>query len=448
MTIGRHGAREGTVPSTFNRGNRGNRGKNASRMLREDRGTAVRLGYGQRLARLGVTVAVAALALGVLRSASAATVTVDMGSQTATQVAKSLVGSGVTISNVTFKGDQLAGGTFSGALATVGFNEGVILSTGNIADSVGPNEGDSTTTQFLTPGDADLTTLSGFPTLDATVLEFDFVPDGDKIFFRYVFGSEEYNEYVNTEFNDSFGFFINGTNCATVATGGGGTLPVSVNTINNGNPFGVGPVANPSLYRNNDVNDPAATIDSEMDGLTVVLTCTASVNPNVQNHMKLAIADASDDRLDSVVFIEKGSLSTKPPATGPDLSVKKELKPGQPAPSRGGRLFYLVRVQNIGAKATPPAPAVVTLLDTPPAGTTITSWGVISGSGRCSLDGLGRLSCDLGGNLAPGAEVVVEVVIRTPQSGQLTNTAEVDPFNRIAEGDESNNKATLLTVIP
>lgn len=410
----------------------------------------MRHGYGQQVARLGATVAVAIAAFGILRSADAATTTVDLGSQTATQVAQSLLGAGVTISNVTFTGDTRAGGTFAGALAPVGFDAGVILSSGNIADSVGPNEGDSTTTQFEIPGDVDLTALSGFPTHDASVLEFDFVPDGDKIFFRYVFGSEEYNEYVNTEFNDSFGFFINGTNCATVGTGGGGALPVTINTINNGNPFGAGTITNPALYRNNDPNDPGPpAIDSELDGLTVILTCTASVNKSVTNHMKLAIADASDDRLDSVVFIEKGSLSTKPPTTGgADLSVKKELKPGQPAPSRGGRLFYLVRVKNIGSKATPAAPAVVTLLDTPPAGTSITSWQVITGSGRCSLDGLGRLSCDLGGNLAPGAEVVVEVVIRTPQSGQLTNTAEVDPFSRIPEADESNNKATLLTVIP
>ena len=45
-----------------------------------------------------------------------------------------------------------------------------------------------------------------------------------------------------------------------------------------------------------------------MDGLTTVLTCSANVNANQTNHMKLAIADGSDSVLDSNVFIKEGSL--------------------------------------------------------------------------------------------------------------------------------------------
>jgi hypothetical protein len=138
-------------------------------------------------------------------------------------------------------------------------------------------------------------------------LEFDFVPSGEKVFFQYIFASEEYNEFVNSQFNDVFGFFINGVNCGTV---GNPLLPVSVNTINNGNPFGSGG-PNAVLYQNNDIAS-GATINTEMDGLTVVLTCTAVVIPNAANHAKLAIADTGDTSLDSNVFLKSGSVTTVP----------------------------------------------------------------------------------------------------------------------------------------
>jgi hypothetical protein len=106
---------------------------------------------------------------------------------------------------------------------------------------------------------------------------------------------------------------VNGVNCATVPDGLAGTLPVAVNTINNGNPGGDLTATNPALYRDNTATpNPYPT---ELDGLTVPLTCMAAVNPAPAiNTMKLAIADASDSILDSAVFIEAGSLSTTPPA--------------------------------------------------------------------------------------------------------------------------------------
>ncbi len=174
----------------------------------------------------------------------------------------------------------------------------------------GPNTVDNVTTINGQPGDAGLDALLpvGESSEDAAVLTFDFVPDASSVSFKYVFSSDEYNEFVGQGFNDVFGFFVNGTNCATV-----GGQPVSVDTINGGNPFGTG-ASNPTLYRNNDPNDPGpATIDTQMDGLTTVLTCAAPVNANQTNTMKLAIADVGDSSFDSNVFIEAGSLTTQPP---------------------------------------------------------------------------------------------------------------------------------------
>jgi hypothetical protein len=221
---------------------------------------------------------------------------------TASDLAGQLLGGGITVSNVTFSGSNVAGGRFIDACNVIGFNSGVMLSSGDISGVIGPNLDDGITTANLTPGDPDLTQLAGFPTNDAAVLEFDFVPDGGSVTFNYVFASDEYNEFVNTSFNDVFAFFVNGNNCATVNGD-----PVSINTINNGNPFGTTPNSNPQLYRNNDIDD-GGTLDTEMDGLTTILTCQANVNPGQTNHMKLAIADGSDDILDANVFLQAGAL--------------------------------------------------------------------------------------------------------------------------------------------
>ena len=168
-------------------------------------------------------------------------------------------------------GDDIAGGTDK-----IGISDGVVLSSGNVASVVGPNLlGKHNHFILQLPGDPDLDALVGAATFDATVLEFDFIPSADKVFFQYIFASEEYNEFVNSAFNDVFAFFINGVNCATI---GDPRVPVSINNINNGNPFGGGG-PNAALYQNNDIAS-GAPINTEMDGLTVALTCEAAVTPN------------------------------------------------------------------------------------------------------------------------------------------------------------------------
>ena len=238
--------------------------------------------------------------------ASPGLVTADLDTDlTATDLVNALLGSGVTVSNVTYTGINSAAGTFSGGTGIIGFESGIILSTGNIADVVGPNEDSGTTTDNGQPGDSDLDSLiPGYDTFDATVLEFDFVPSTSVISFQYVFGSEEYNEYVNSDYNNVFGFFVNGVNQALIP---GTSTPVAINNVNGGNPYGTSS-SNPAYYRNNDCYDGGCSIDTELDGLTVVLTVTATVTPGVPNHIKLAIADAGDSILDSDVFIKAESF--------------------------------------------------------------------------------------------------------------------------------------------
>ncbi len=262
---------------------------------------------------------VMALSLGVLRPvaaqdervgeskgdyAAAASSSLSVAYDTnATNLASSLVGTGVTLVGASYAGSWNAAGTFTDAGAT-GISNGVILSSGDIANVIGPNVSSGITAANGFGGDADLTALSGVSTYDASVLTLDFTADAQTVYFNYVFSSDEYNEYVNSSFNDVFGFFVNGVNCATV-----NDSPVSINTINNG--------SNAGSYRDNE----SGAIDTEMDGLTVILTCEATVYDNQVNTLKLAIADGSDSVLDSNVFIQGASLTTTPVNTAPTVTA-------------------------------------------------------------------------------------------------------------------------------
>jgi hypothetical protein len=265
---------------------------------------------------VGLTFLGALLRSGVaLAAGSNPNETVDTGVSDAA-VAQALVGPGVEISNVVYTGASDARGTFAFTDPTVlGMTQGVILSSGDAREVVWPNTEDWFQTYWNNPGDADLGALSGFDTFDAAVLEFDFVPQANQVTFQYAFSSDEYSEFVNTQFNDVFAFFINGTNCALVRQEAGNPssqfVPVAVNNINDSNPTQdpAPPPMRPDLFRANSFNpNGPSVLDLEMDGITRVITCQAPVVPDETNHMKLAIADASDYIYDSAVFIAAGSL--------------------------------------------------------------------------------------------------------------------------------------------
>jgi gliding motility-associated-like protein len=150
--------------------------------------------------------------------------------------------------------------------------------------------------------------VSGVNTFDAAVLEFDFIPTGDSVKFRYCFGSEEYPEYVNAGVNDAFAFFLSGPNPAggnyvnkNVALLPGTSTAVSIDNVNAG--------LNATYYRSNTGNP----INCEFDGLTTVLYALEKIVCGQTYHIKIAIADGGDGVWDSGVFLEGGSFSSLPP---------------------------------------------------------------------------------------------------------------------------------------
>ncbi|MCP4697998.1 MAG: hypothetical protein GY862_14265 [Gammaproteobacteria bacterium] len=236
-------------------------------------------------------------------SVSAGLIVRDLTGTTPRVLAEKLAGSGLKISNVSYRGAKAAAGVFSGGDHIIGFDSGIVLGSGHVSDVVGPNKNAATGYDNGTQGDAALADIAGFESHDAAILEFDFIPDKDAVTFQYVFASDEYNEYANKTVNDVFAFFVNGVNCA-VNKG----VPVSINTINGGNPLGKN-AKKPELYKNNEKG--GENLDTEMDGLTVVLTCAVAVMPGKRNHVKIAISDAGDNSYDSNVFLAAESLTSR-----------------------------------------------------------------------------------------------------------------------------------------
>ena len=239
------------------------------------------------------------------------------GGQTAEELAEVLIGSGVEISNVVLDCADGASGTFNGEFTSLGMNQGIMLSTGSIQNALGPNDEPGSTVENFTDNDADLDLIASFGTNDACVLEFDVVPFGDTLRFNYVFGSDEYLEFVD-QFNDVFAFFISGpgfdgpysNNGENIALVPGTDIPVSINTINNtDNSEYFVCNGDPNNNCNNYFPEPDFNSTLQYDGLTVVMEAVAAVTPCETYHLKLAIADDLDFSFDSGVFIEAKSLS-------------------------------------------------------------------------------------------------------------------------------------------
>jgi subtilisin family serine protease len=238
-------------------------------------------------------------------------------------LASTILGPGINVvGQPQYTGAATAAGTFVGGLAAgIGIESGIILTSGDANNALPPNKSDGITGDNNLPGDPDLDVLlrtrdvnaADVNTYDATVLEFSFTTRGGNLFFNFVFASDEYNEFVNSQFNDVFGFFLDGTNIALIP---GTTTPVAINNVNGGNPLGTN-ASNPGLFHNNDLTDGGPFFDIEYDGFTNVFTAQAFNVGSGTHTIKLAIADTADRALDSAVFIQAGSFSDKPSYSDP-----------------------------------------------------------------------------------------------------------------------------------
>lgn len=234
-----------------------------------------------------------------------------------------LVGQGVTVSNVQFTGSNNAIGSFEGSNTSVGLDEGIILTTGTINSGsegpYGPNDKPNAGIDNGAGGYAPLSNLVGANTFNAAVLTFNFVPQADSVKFRYVFGSEEYPEWVGDQFNDVFAFFISGPGIQgqkNMALIPGTTQPVAINNVNNGTANN-GPCQNCQYYVNNGTGGNAPYNQDpfyiQYDGLTTPLEAVSEVQCGETYQLVIAISDVGDAIYDSGIFLEASSLSSEQP---------------------------------------------------------------------------------------------------------------------------------------
>ena len=240
-----------------------------------------------------------------------AQLTVDV-SLTPEQMVQNLVGTGVQISNVTTTACDSSYGYYQAAGTEIGNSQGLLLTTGKALYAIGPNNsiGNCSTSAGTCdyfdndcPGSALLNQAQDRTTYDATMFEFDIIPQGDSLKFKYTFASEEYNEWVGSQFNDVFGFYISGpgigtdVNIALIPTTG---QVVSINTIN--------ALTNQAFYYNN--QNPLGQF-VQYDGFTRNLAAkVGGLFPCETYHLKLVIADGTDHVYDSGVFIQ--SIESNP----------------------------------------------------------------------------------------------------------------------------------------
>lgn len=233
----------------------------------------------------------------------------------------------VSVSGGNFASGEKSFGYFDGTGTTFPFQNGIIISTGKINNAPGPNS-------YLSDdggnmgwnGDPDLNQALGLSnTYNATILEFDFIPLGNRISFDYIFSSEQYlsNPMSNQcNYTDGFAFLLkrNGdSDYQNLAVVPGTNTPVKVNTVRGSGT--ICPPANEAYFDAfNGTDHP-----TNYNGQTKILTAESTVIPGETYHIKLVIADEGNYRFDSAIFLGGGSFNF-----GIDIGEDRLIATGNP----------------------------------------------------------------------------------------------------------------------
>ncbi len=242
------------------------------------------------------------------------------------------LGNGVTLLNTQYSGFESSVGIFDNAESSIGIEKGIVLTTGharnvNQLNSETQLNGNTSNNSIV---DEDLNALAGVNVLDIAKFEIEFIPSSDLLSFRYVFASEEYPKFVCLGSNDVFGFFITGPkpgggfynneNIARVPDpnrpGEFLDLPVTVNSVNNGMPGvradgGLCDGTNESLAFAQYYNENPLDSEPAFNGFLDIFIAQAAVIPCETYTIEIAIGDGGDRIIDSAVFLEGRSFSTK-----------------------------------------------------------------------------------------------------------------------------------------
>jgi PEP-CTERM motif len=199
-------------------------------------------------------------------------------------------------------GAAISSGTYTNASGTYGVGGGIVLSSGDVNHyNTGPNTVGNNTTGYGVAASAaqelllDQITGGGLNHNDATQLDVTFTTSTGSVFFNVVFGSDEYAEFVGSNFIDAFGLFLNNTNIA----------------FSGGDPVNI------------DHPDMVFLGGTELDGILapdgnpVVLFSASGLSTTAEHTLTFIIADSGDTSLDSTVYIASlGGTEPPPPPNG------------------------------------------------------------------------------------------------------------------------------------
>ena len=244
-----------------------------------------------------------------------------------------LAGEGVTLSNGRFN-NQLGNinsnqiGVFQrNGFTDFPFVSGLVMCTGDVVVAEGPNNSFSSSAYPTSSYEEEsLYSLAMANLEDCASLDFDFMTNSDTFVFRYIFASEEYCEYVNSEYNDIFAFFLTGPDPVTlvqttknvaiipgsISTSYPDGIPVAINNVNHGyHEVGFpGPGTEPSFPQYFIHN--SSNTGTQFDGYTTALEAGATIQACVSYHMKISVCDVTDNLYDSGVFLEENSFESAP----------------------------------------------------------------------------------------------------------------------------------------
>lgn len=228
----------------------------------------------------------------------------------------------MAISNISFQGggsEESAGGIgyFEKNNSLFQFDNGIILSSGNIANAPGPADGPVNSVGSDMSDDEDLEAVVGGDLSgtfnDISWIEFDFVPTIDHISFDFLFASNEYGTY-QCAFADAFAFILTDLNTGEVtnlAVIPGTDTTVTVTNIRDSQYNAACPSVNPEYFGAYYLGDITAPINYR--GATIPMTAESDVVPGNSYKIKLVIGDYNDNSFDSAVFINGGNFNIGSP---------------------------------------------------------------------------------------------------------------------------------------
>lgn len=230
--------------------------------------------------------------------------------------------SGVKIIKVSYQLHRDGSGIFTDEKSLLGFKDGIVLATGNIDSLPGPNKRFGTSSHFKgidSYMDDDFRTKG--KNYDAMMLNIEFIPMFDSICFEYCFGSEEYPEFVNSDFNDLFVLYLKpkGSKITDNLALLPNKLMVCINTVNhkkNKEYF----IDNTADYQFNKISKQYEPLNRELftvfeyDGFTKVLTAGSNLVSGKVYELKIIICDLNDANFDSGVFLKSHSFRSIPAA--------------------------------------------------------------------------------------------------------------------------------------